>query len=61
MGEAKRRGDYEKRKAEAMTAGRVKVTRERTVRLLTGKELLAVVDRLSGIAPPKKGIPDARL
>lgn len=41
MGEAKRRGDYQKRKAEAIAAGRVKVQRERRFKLATGPEMLA--------------------
>ena len=41
MGEAKRRGDYQKRKAEAIAAGRVKVERRVSSRLLTGPELFA--------------------
>lgn len=55
MGEAKRRGDYEKRKAEAIKAGRVKVERKSTFRIMTGPELFAGLLALVSVKrKPKK-------
>lgn len=55
MGEAKRRGDYAKRKAEAIAAGRVKVTRETSYRVPTGPELFAGLLALVSVKrKPKK-------
>lgn len=54
MGEAKRRGDYLKRKAEAIKVGRVKVMRETSYRLPTGPELFAGLLALVKRAPKKE-------
>lgn len=54
MGEAKRRGDYEKRKAEAIAAGRVKGSNERPVPIMRGPAFLAALLSLSGFDVPWK-------
>lgn len=58
MGDAKRRGDYATRKAEAIKAGRVKVTpQRRPFRLLSGPELFAGMLALISIKrAPKKPV-----
>jgi hypothetical protein len=48
MGAAKRRGDYETRKADAVKNGRVTVIRESHFRLPSGPELFASIVALLG-------------
>jgi hypothetical protein len=56
MGEAKRRGDYARRKAEAIAAGRVKVQRESRFVLPAGPEIFAGILSLLTLKPKAKAV-----